>query len=1401
MSTLFLRLLNISVAASFIVLAAVLFRVFLRKAPKWTRVILWAILAVRLIMPFNIESDFSVIPETTSVTRESIAAVTRQRESVPAASDAASVAQSVQTDTARQAGSPAHTFTPAGDPVQSAPATSDPAPAASDPAPATSDPAPAASDPVPARTAPAAETKTPESAADKLLSAASVLWICGVAAMLAYALWGYISISLKTRESLRVSGRVFICDRVPAPFILGLFRPKIYIPSSLSESDVRFVIAHENAHLARRDHIWKPLGFVLLAVYWFNPAMWLAYILLCRDIEFACDERVLSRANAETRKRYSEALLNCSAPRAVFSACPLAFAETGVKGRIKNALSFKKPAVWIIVVALVASAIAVPLLLTSPKKGGGESESESGDEAPGAVPDELKRHDTFDPLADAALFAFDKTVFTTVDGARSSDEIREERYRSGTFISQTPTSLYIDGGECCRYSFANRIFSTSYSVGTVEKEELNGSRFLKRLEKSEGKWSGDLSPAAFSENAESVYLITGGVYETGEDAGDLVPPKPLMHLIRFTDGRTFLAYSCADGVRSIDECFAARFEPNSGRLTEYNAALIPAPETVLTGAGGGYPYYSYDTGLSYRQYHIIDGVLYESDDWGGIVEKGRPEPISADLSEISALISADSAETLAFTLLGGEPGGSSENIAQAVGARFDEIRKNAVEAYKIAPEYDKDLQKTEYRFFVKCGNGETYVFIGYKYDFPAYAHEAFIRVGARLRVLNTNGMGIKTGAGKRLPQRLEQKGELVPDSFSRHYPYSIESSEIANVIMPSNLVKYLGIEASELSRIFAEYRALSASEKVKKNIYSYLIEKQPRITRELLEYENIRFRDSVAGLTEAQLDALYSHKGDDYVMRALKLDTAYYYDGMLYTVYELSCLSAEKVDEMREKGGLDAFLETASKILEDVEKESADKAACEKLKALIDGLKSGDQPAVYSGLETPLLHDFRFDDSARVMTFVDETGGEFKRMTVTFAEDFAISSVDSDSPRDAERSSVYSGKFGYVCVKGTASPGDDPPFTAISVMRPMAYYSETAYHWTSVSFEFDDSNRLTGAVLTDGSPYFDRLEFYEEYGLEYFTRDDGTECFSAVRTNFTGNVPVYGLAEFPYVPLSRSRDFVCLKSENGFTVDGAEYKPIALNKPEYKMYSTYMQYYFIASELAGYAEDHYSSGGGQGELQVLAPANTEGFRVDGPHRTISFVRPGAADSSLVTVYFGDSGISGEHFRTSDPAGGETTAYFKYDSVLDDSGRLVGLTSTSRRDRDYVTTFGFEYGADGKVARCSVRRDVYDDASSDAAPVESEEKTFEISCNGERMTVSDGTSEFFGLYRGAPVLMSGEKDHVASEDGAHLYCGATVFDKITVSEEEYGMYANYMLLDFAREISAAFERGYYWDGQV
>ena len=311
MAAVFLKLLNLSISASWLVLAVLVLRLVSKRSPKWMNVLLWGIVALRLMLPFSIESALSLIPSAETLSPEV-----------------------VQFD-------PAPTITSGVEFIDNAvnPSLSESFAAA------------------------------PLASVNPLYVwtyLAGWVWLIGLGAMLLYALVSYLRLRRRVSVSLCVRGNIYLCDAISSPFILGVVKPRIYLPSGLDEVQRQNVLSHERAHLARRDHWWKPLGFALLAVYWFNPVLWLAYTLLCRDIELACDERVIRTMDESAVKTYSTVLLACSMPRKAAITCPLAFGEVGVKERVKNALHYKKPAFWVVAVSVVVCTVVAVCFLTNP---------------------------------------------------------------------------------------------------------------------------------------------------------------------------------------------------------------------------------------------------------------------------------------------------------------------------------------------------------------------------------------------------------------------------------------------------------------------------------------------------------------------------------------------------------------------------------------------------------------------------------------------------------------------------------------------------------------------------------------------------------------------------------------------------------------------------------------------------------------------------------------------------------------------------------------------------------------------------------------------------------------------------------------------------------------------------
>lgn len=311
MSELFLEIVNRSIAASWIVIAVLVLRLCLKKTPKWVNVLLWGIVAVRLIFPFSIESALSLIPSAETVSPSIM------MEQTP----------SVQTGV------------PALDQVINPVIGHSLAPA-------------------------------PGASANPLqiwIPVLTVIWLLGVAALFLYSAVSYRRLRRRVCEAVILRDNIYQSENVCSPFVLGIIRPKIYLPYHMDKREMDHVIAHEQTHIRRRDHWWKPLGFLLLTVHWFNPLLWLGYILLCRDIELACDEKVIREMGSEQRADYTQALVSCSVSRRSIAACPLAFGEVGIKERVKSVMNYKKPAFWIVLASVVVCAVAAVCFLTDPK--------------------------------------------------------------------------------------------------------------------------------------------------------------------------------------------------------------------------------------------------------------------------------------------------------------------------------------------------------------------------------------------------------------------------------------------------------------------------------------------------------------------------------------------------------------------------------------------------------------------------------------------------------------------------------------------------------------------------------------------------------------------------------------------------------------------------------------------------------------------------------------------------------------------------------------------------------------------------------------------------------------------------------------------------------------------------
>ncbi len=310
MAEIFLKFVNMSISAGWVVLAVLFLRLLFKKAPRWICVILWGIVAVRLVCPISVESVMSLIPSAETVSPDIMTSPS------PEIHTGFSMLNSAINPVIGASFAP--------DPIESA------------------------------------------NPLQIWIPVFAGIWVMGMVFLLGYTLISYVRLKKKIGTAILLRENIYESENVPSPFVLGVVKPRIYLPFGMKNEETELVIAHEKAHIRRKDHLWKPLGFLLLSLHWFNPLMWLAYALLCRDIEIACDEKVIRALDSEARADYSRVLLSCSINRKIIAACPLAFGEVGVKDRIKSVLSYKKPAFWIAVVAVIGCILLAICFLTDP---------------------------------------------------------------------------------------------------------------------------------------------------------------------------------------------------------------------------------------------------------------------------------------------------------------------------------------------------------------------------------------------------------------------------------------------------------------------------------------------------------------------------------------------------------------------------------------------------------------------------------------------------------------------------------------------------------------------------------------------------------------------------------------------------------------------------------------------------------------------------------------------------------------------------------------------------------------------------------------------------------------------------------------------------------------------------
>lgn len=312
MNEFFLKIINMSISASWLIFAVLILRLVLKKAPKWVNVLLWGIVAIRLICPFSFESALSLIPSAETFPKKIISGPSFD-------------VQSGITPVDNRINDYLGDWYFEG-------------------------------------------VTVPANNGNTIMTILTIVWTIGILLLVAYTVISYWRLHREIDTAVRYKDNIFQSENVSSPFALGLIKPRIYLPFKLDGQDMEHVVAHEQAHIRRKDHWWKPLGFLLLTIHWFNPLMWLAYVLLCRDIELACDEKVIKGLSNEQRADYTQALVDCSVNRRMIAACPLTFGEVGVKERVKSVMNYKKPAFWVIIIAVIVCVGVAVCFLTNPKQ-------------------------------------------------------------------------------------------------------------------------------------------------------------------------------------------------------------------------------------------------------------------------------------------------------------------------------------------------------------------------------------------------------------------------------------------------------------------------------------------------------------------------------------------------------------------------------------------------------------------------------------------------------------------------------------------------------------------------------------------------------------------------------------------------------------------------------------------------------------------------------------------------------------------------------------------------------------------------------------------------------------------------------------------------------------------------
>ncbi len=460
MTQFFIQLLNASIASSWLIGAVLLARLIIKgRSPRWIACLLWGLVALRLVVPFSVESPLSLVPETPEITLDFSEEAPSETESIPAppVSEMGNVSRptedSSETEESEPSDEPSEepslepseepSFEPSEEPSFEPSYSEEPSEAPSEepsrePSSEPSEEPDKSEEPEESFEESSEEESYDESSEESseeseeseeesleetseesipagmmgptstpgnpshgsgisFATTASGIWLAGVLALAGYALVNYLILKKRVLVFVPDERGFRRCEGIDTPFVLGFFRPRIYLPYGLSTASEPYIIAHEKAHIKRMDHLVKPIAYCILALHWFNPLVWIAFVLFCKDIEYACDEKVLKNAAADYRKEYATALLECASKRSFLAACPIAFGEVSVKERVKKTMNYKRPLLWVIIVSVLLCALVAVLFFTAPMN---EESAPNTSSEESTSPEETERKTTLELISD-----------------------------------------------------------------------------------------------------------------------------------------------------------------------------------------------------------------------------------------------------------------------------------------------------------------------------------------------------------------------------------------------------------------------------------------------------------------------------------------------------------------------------------------------------------------------------------------------------------------------------------------------------------------------------------------------------------------------------------------------------------------------------------------------------------------------------------------------------------------------------------------------------------------------------------------------------------------------------------------------------------------------------------------